>query len=418
VKKLAVYLSDFNASCSPETPPRRLVGTLAEHEHRIYFEYDRLFLEDPLWLSPFKLPPQPGLHEHRDLSFGPLFGLFDDSLPDGWGLLLMDRYFRQRGTLPETLSPLDRLAYLGTRTMGALTYHPPTTERSSSQNKLDLHTMAHEAGQVLAGKVEAILPQLLQAGGSPGGARPKVLIGIKGDHIISGEEQLPEGYQAWIVKFPAREDDQDAGRMEYAYSGMARAAGITMPATRLFTTPQGDAFFGVQRFDRDGGIRHHVHTFGNLIHANFRIPSCDYEMLLRVTRALTKNHDDNIAAFRIMVFNILAHNRDDHVKNIAFIMPPNGEWRLAPAYDVTFAPGPGGEHAMTVAGEGRSPTLKHILQVAERAGISNATAKCIVDDVANVTREWPYFAHHASLPSRQTETLQRKLHTLRNSVLG
>jgi serine/threonine-protein kinase HipA len=121
MKKLAVHLS-----LSDETS--RLVGELAESERRIYFEYDTAFLEEKLWLSPFKLPPEPGLHEHRDLSFGPIFGLFDDSLPDGWGLLLMDRHFRKQGIAPETVSPLDRLAYLGTRTMGALTYHSPPTQ--------------------------------------------------------------------------------------------------------------------------------------------------------------------------------------------------------------------------------------------------------------------------------------------------
>jgi serine/threonine-protein kinase HipA len=142
MKKLAVHLST-------QPDQHRLVGELAESGHKIYFEYDPEFLNDPLWLSPFKLPPEPGLHEHRDLTFGPLFGLFDDSLPDGWGLLLMDRYFRKQGLPPETLSPLDRLAYMGSRTMGALTYHPPAQTEAERDAVLDLHELAGNAYRVL-----------------------------------------------------------------------------------------------------------------------------------------------------------------------------------------------------------------------------------------------------------------------------
>ncbi|RKX36189.1 MAG: type II toxin-antitoxin system HipA family toxin, partial [Verrucomicrobia bacterium] len=299
---------------------RRRVGELAAADRKIYFEYDPEFLKDPLWLSPFKLPPEPGLQEHRDLSFGPLFGLFDDSLPDGWGLLLMDRYFRQQGIPPETVSPLDRLAYMGTRAMGALTYHPPAQTDNQWDAALDLHSLAQEAYRVLEGNITEVLPQLRIAGGSPGGARPKVLIGLKDNSVISGVNTLPDGYTGWMVKFPSQQDSVDDGRIEYAYSNMAKAAGLQLPVTRLFTTPAGDAFFGAERFDRKQNQRLHVQTFGNLIHSNFRIPGCDYEQLLKITRVLTKNQTDVDAAFRLMVFNILAHNRDDHVKNFSFML--------------------------------------------------------------------------------------------------
>ena len=393
MKKIAVHLS-----ISPKES--RLVGDLAETGRRIYFEYDPAFLNDPLWLSPFKLPPEPGLHEHRDLSFGPLFGLFDDSLPDGWGLLLMDHYFGKQGIPPETVSPLDRLAHLGTRTMGALTYHPPTRTDEESDTALDLHHLAKEAYQVLEGTAADILPQLMRAGGSPGGARPKVTIGLKDDRIISGADQLPSGYTGWIVKFPSKQDAVDDGRVEFAYSNMARAAGLETPATRLFITAEGDAFFGVERFDRKADRRIHVHTFGNLIHSNFRIPGCDYEQLLKTTRILTRNQMDAAAALRLMVFNIFAHNRDDHVKNFAFLLNDHNEWRLAPAYDLTFAFGPAGEHTMTVAGEGRSPDRSHILQVAQRAGISKNQANEIIEEVAAAVSAWPRFAPEAGLPER------------------
>jgi len=152
MKKLSVYLTRTSNNS-------RLIGELAEVNRTLYFEYDADFLQDPLWLSPFKLSPEPGLHEQRDHAFGSLFGLFDDSLPDGWGLLLMDRFFRQRGISPETLSPLDRLAYMGTRTMGALTYSPPTQEDHLQTPFSGLHNLAAEAQCVLAGKTEDILPE-------------------------------------------------------------------------------------------------------------------------------------------------------------------------------------------------------------------------------------------------------------------
>ncbi len=331
------------------------VGTLAEHDGHMYFEYDNGFLDTGLELSPFKLSTQPGLIEHTDRSFGPLPGVFDDSLPDGWGLLLMDRYFRRQGVDPVTLSPLDRLAYLGTRTMGALTYHPPFGEKADHDDKLiDLYNLGRNAEDVLAGDAAEVLPELMQAGGSPGGARPKVLVGIRDESVISGEDDLPDGYDHWIVKFAAKADARYAGPVEYAFSLMARDAGIDMPPTRLFEVKQGrnmKRYFGVQRFDRLGATannrRVHMHTFANLIHANFRIPSTDYADLFKVTQALTRNHADLLRLFRLMLFNIAAHNRDDHSKNFAFTLDDTtGEWAFAPAYDLTYSPGPGGEHTI------------------------------------------------------------------------
>lgn len=205
----------------------RIVGLLAETGPRaaggqIVFEYDPDFLRDPLWLSPFKLPPQSGLIPHHDLAFGPLFGLFDDSLPDGWGLLLMERFFAQRSSPLAEVSVLDRLAYLGQRTMGALTYHPPTEPSAVDPRTLDLLAMAEASRQVLKGSASEVLPLLLRVGGSPGGARPKVLVGVRGDSLISGEDNLPTGYAAWLIKFRAPKAALDSGAQEFAYASMAR----------------------------------------------------------------------------------------------------------------------------------------------------------------------------------------------------
>jgi len=188
---------------------------------------------------------------------------------------------------------------------------------------------------------------------------------------------------------------------------MARESGIDMSPTRLFETSQGDRFFGIRRFDRGsagssqaGNRRYHVHTFGNLIHSNFRIPSADYTDLLKVTRVLTRNHQDVLRAFRRMAFNVLAHNRDDHVKNFAFLLDDTtGDWTLTPAYDLLFTPGPGGEHTMTVAGEGRTPDRSHMLRLAEQADMSHREANAIIREVQSAVSHWPTHATEAGLPA-------------------
>ncbi len=391
------------------------MGVLAQDRHRVYFEYDPAFLEEGESLSPFKLPLQAVLHEHTDRQFGPLPGLFDDSLPDGWGLLLMDRHFRREGLDPHSISPLDRLAYLGRSTMGALTYHPPR-DREGDRSDLDLFALGRNAEEVLAGEAAVILPELMRAGGSPQGARPKVLVGIRGDRVVSGESALPDDFEPWMIKFASRANVRDAGPVERAYALMAAAAGIAVPETRLFEVKQGRdlrRYFGVRRFDRRaGGRRVHVHTFANLIHANFRIPSTDYADLLKVTRILTRNHADVLRVFRQIAFNVAAHNRDDHGKNFAFLLPDGGEWSLTPAYDLTFAPGPGGEHTMTVHGEGRNPSRQHIISLAGDAGVRDREAEEIFEAVNEAVAAWPRFADEACCSKRATREIAAKLKAL------
>jgi serine/threonine-protein kinase HipA len=166
----------------------------------------------------------------------------------------------------------------------------------------------------------------------------------------------------------------------------------------LFETAEGDRFFGVKRFDRDGNRRFHVHTFGNLIQANFRIPSSDYGDLLKAASILTRNQRDVLRAFRRMVFNVLAHNRDDHVKNFAFILDDaTGDWSITPAYDLSFTAGPGGEHSMTLAGEGRNPGREHILRLAEQAGVSTREANAVIETVQICVDRWSEFAAQAGV---------------------
>ncbi|TVP43211.1 MAG: hypothetical protein EA350_14050 [Gemmatimonadales bacterium] len=229
----------------------RRVGLLAERDGRVYFEHDAEFLDAALPISPFKLPARPGLLEHDDREFGGIFGVFADSLPDGWGLLLMDRTFRKRGLDPARVSVLDRLAYIGTRGMGALVYHPPTDDAEAEGPAVDLRELARQAERILNGSVEEVLPALRIAGGSPAGARPKVLVAIHEDgRAIAGTSDAPPGFRHHVVKFPGREDLPEIGAVEAAYAVMAREAGVNVPPTTLLETADGGRYFAAERFAR------------------------------------------------------------------------------------------------------------------------------------------------------------------------
>jgi len=384
-----------------------VVGTLAEQERRIYFEYAAAFLDAPLPISPFKLPVRPGLFEHAERDFAEVFGVFNDSLPDGWGLVLMDREFKKRGWDTARASVLDRLAYIGTRGMGALTYHPPTTASEEENLRIDLDALARQAERILQGSAEEVLPALRVAGGSPGGARPKVLVGVRNDgQMISGTSDLPEGYRHFLIKFPANEDASDIGAVEVAYALMAEAAGMKVPPTRLFETRDGGRYFGAERFDREGSLRLHMHTLGGLLHASHRLPSMEYEGLLKATRLLTKDQRQVEEGFRRMVFNVLSHNRDDHVKNFSYLMDRKGAWVLAPAYDLVFSEGPRGQHTMAVAGEAQRPTERDMLRVAEDCDVDSPRAREIIQQVRDAVERWSEFARGTGVSAATTRRIR------------
>ncbi|HEX8390815.1 MAG TPA: type II toxin-antitoxin system HipA family toxin [Longimicrobium sp.] len=387
-----------------------VVGSLAMRSGRVYFEYADAFRAAPLPISPFKLPVRPGVFEHTDREFAPVFGAFDDSLPDSWGLLLMDREFKRQGRSLATVSPLDRLAYIGTRGMGALTYHPSSAEAEGVGGDLDLAVLAREAERVLEGDAADVLPALSLAGGSPGGARPKVLVGVRDDgRMMAGTSELPPGYTHYLVKFGSRQDGPHAGSVEAAYAMMAAAAGLEVPRTRLFESAEGDRWFGAERFDRSGGSRLHMHSLGGLWHASHRVSSMDYEGLLRTTLALTSDQRQMEEAFRRMAFNVVAHNRDDHVKNFSFLMGPDGTWRLAPAYDLVFSEGPGRQHTMDVAGEAERPGDRHMLRVAETCGVDLRHAREVIGEVRESVDRWPQFAREAGVPQSSARQIRELL---------
>jgi serine/threonine-protein kinase HipA len=391
------------------------VGTIAESPNReIYFEYSPEWLLDGFSISPYFLPLAPGLKREETLIFEGLFGAFDDSIPDGWGLLLMDRFFRTKGMSPESLSPLDRLSYIGDSGIGALSYVPSIEGVVEPIDTLDLGVVAAQAERIAAGSPEEILPVLRAAGGSSGGSRPKVFIAFNpSSGLVSTETSAHgDGFEQWLVKFRATVDPVDAGAIEAAYAEMARAAGLDVPPTRLFETSAG-RFFGTKRFDRGpGSTRIHTHTFGGLVHSDFRHPNRDYEEFLSVTFDLTKDFAQVEQAFLRAAFNVMAHNRDDHVRNHAFIVKPDGRWGLSPAYDITHSDGVNGEHNMTVSGKGR-PGTKDLLKLAVSAGIPHKGAIESMAMVSASLGRWSEFAEKAGVSE---ESRRRIMSSFRSEV--
>jgi serine/threonine-protein kinase HipA len=390
-------------------PGDRSVGRLATRDGRIYFEYDPTFLASGLELSVFGLPLRAGVTEGPREPFDGLHGLFADSLPDGWGRLLLDREMERIGVGHARLRPLDRLAWIGDRGLGALTFEP-VHPGPRPPEIIELSRLASTSLEVLRGKADDLVPALLAVGGSPGGDRPKALVWIRVDDTAVYGRDDPDA-DAWIVKFRSRGDDIDAGAVEFVYLEMARRAGIQVPEARLFGRGAREpGFVGIRRFDRRrSGGRVHVHTLCGLLHADHRIPSATYEDLLAATRALTRDEREVRAQFRRMVFNVLTHNRDDHTRNHAFMMGDEGQWRLAPAYDLTHASGPGGEHSMSVGGEGRSPGVEAFARCADKAGLDPGIVAGSVEAVRAALDDFDELADEAGVTAGTRRRIRRVL---------
>ncbi|WP_439479886.1 type II toxin-antitoxin system HipA family toxin [Chryseobacterium aquaticum] len=388
------------------------VGRLAIRDGIIYFQYDEEFLQTSLEISPIKLPLQRGVIELPRDPFEGLAGVFNDSLPDGWGRLLFDRMLRSEGISSSDISPLDRLAYVGLHGMGALIYEPDQSPDSSNE-MIDLDVLATQTEDVLQGDSEDVIAELLALNGSSAGARPKALIGVdaKRKNISYGANLLNDGFEPWMVKFPNSLDGKDAGAIEYVYALMAVDAGINMPEVHLFPSKKGGGYFAVKRFDREGNKRLHMHTVSGLVHSNFRFPSIDYEDLLSLTGVLTKDIREVEKMFRLAVFNVMAHNRDDHAKNFSFLMNEFGEWKLSPAYDLTFSSGPGGEQSTMVMGEGRNITVKHLTKLGKEAKLSKEFVENVIEQTVSAISKWSNFSEDFGVSKSNRELISRLIKT-------
>lgn len=369
------------------------VGRLAKRDRKIYFEYDSSFIGHGLEISPIECALKPGVHSYDPLLFEGLPGVFNDSLPDGWGRLLLDRQMNSLGISPEVLSPLDRLAHAGSTGMGALVYEPEHTG-DISDNKIDITLLAEQTRHILAGEASDVLGELLALNGSSSGARPKAMIGLHKNRqdVIHGTRRLQADYEPWLVKFPHANDGADAGAIEYVYALMACEAGLAMPEVHLFPSRKGSGYFAVKRFDREKSKRLHMHTACGLLHSDFRIPSLDYEDLTALTMKLAKNIKEVEKMYRLSVFNVLAHNRDDHAKNFSFLMDATGEWNLSPAYDLTFSSGPNGEQSTMVMGEGGNPGKADLIKLGLEIKIPKSAIYGIIEQTQAALSKWTQLA--------------------------
>jgi serine/threonine-protein kinase HipA len=391
----------------------REVGTLvwSVRDRAAYFDYAQQFLADPLPISPFNLPVRSGLMKGTPVFEG-LHGAFADSVPDGWGRKLLDRRLSAAGYDELSVMPIDRLAFVGQRGMGALCYRPEMPRDDAADSNADLDWLSDEARKVETDEPEIDISKLAAAQGGSGGARPKIVVGYapkRGSLVLDRGQTLPPGFEHWLVKFRSVNDPREIGVEEYAYALMAKAAGVIMPEVQLLRT-ENDAYFAVKRFDRSSSGRHHIHTAAALVNANYRFPGAlDYRDLMAITWELTKNEKHVRQMFLRMVFNVLAHDRDDHAKNHAYLMNAGGDWSPTPAYDITYSAGPAGEHNLAVAGEGRNPDLPHILTVANDAGIAEAAAREIFEHVRMVVQGWRSYADQAGLSPRRAVAIDRAL---------
>ena len=355
------------------------VGTLAllnkSKIDLLAFQYDDEWIKNGFSISPFSLPLENKVFIPKIDPFNGMFGVFSDSLPDGWGKLLVDRTLKKNNINPFEITSLDRLAIVGNSGMGGLEYIPQYDFEIKSEIK-DLDELALSCKKILNTEYSENLDELFLLGGSSGGARPKILTNINGED--------------WIIKFPSKFDNDNIGKQEYDYSLCAKKCGIFMPETKLFPSKNCSGFFGVKRFDREKNSENkikkiHMVSVSGLLETSHRIPNLDYDILMKLTLKLTNDFEEVKKMYRLMCFNIFAHNRDDHSKNFSFLYNEiKRKWELSPAYDLTYSNSIGGEHATTVAGNGKNPTIKEILKVAENIGLKKDESEKIALEIKKI----------------------------------
>lgn len=356
------------------------VGTLALMKNNIVaFEYDSNWITNGFSISPFSLPLKKQVFTPRIDPFDGLYGVFSDSLPDGWGRLLVDRMLNSQNINPREISQIDRLAIVGETGMGALSYKPEYNLLEDKDYKEDYDNLALSCKKILNTEHSADLDKLFKLGGSSGGARPKILTKIDNED--------------WIIKFPSSLDDSNIGKLEYLYSVCAKKCKIDIPETKLFPSKISSGYFGIKRFDRKklstGAIRKlHMISVSGLLETSHRIPNLDYNDLMQLTLNLTKSFEEVEKLFRLMCFNVFSHNRDDHSKNFSFIYNEDlNKWELSPAYDLTYSYSINGEHATTINGNGVNPSLNDILKVAEKIGLDKKKAEKIAIEIRETVRK-------------------------------
>ncbi|MCW5547901.1 MAG: type II toxin-antitoxin system HipA family toxin [Opitutaceae bacterium] len=400
------------------------------------FQYTPDFARSGIQVSPIVMPLGPQVWQFPALprrTFHGLPGLLADSLPDKFGNALIDAWLARQGRTPAEFSAVDRLCYTGTRGMGALEFAPTLGPRPQKPSKIDLDALVSLASEVLASRDalsgnfqpksrEKALNDILRVGTSAGGARAKAVIAWnpKTEEVRSGQVRAGEDFEYWLLKFDGVKGNKDKelddpkgfGAIEYAYHLMAKAAGITMSECRLLEE-NGRRHFMTKRFDRlPDGEKLHMQSLGALAHYDFNAAGAhSYEQALLVMRQLHLPPDQVEQQFRRMVFNVVARDQDDHVKNIAFLMDRAGTWSLSPAFDVCYSYNPSGEwtatHQMTINGKRDKFTRDDFAACAEVGFLKKSRINAITDEVIAAVTRWPEFAAAAKVADETTSAIGR-----------
>ena len=403
------------------------IGIIHQDKTKPYatFEYDSDFAKSGIELSPLRMPLSQGIYEFPGLAGEPFYGmpgLVADSLPDKFGNAVIEQWLMSLGKSMSDFTAIDRLCYTGKRGMGALEYVPASTDIQDLDESINVKEMVKFASEILSGRQDVLLKatdnltysQLVQVGSSAGGARAKALIAWNEstNEVRSGQLELGEGYDYWLMKFDnvakngdhGLEDKKEYTLIEYAYYLMARSCGITMNECRIYES-EGDHHFMTKRFDRENGKKLHMQSLGALAHISYQEPGiCGYELVASYMQRIGITYKEIEQFYRRMVFNRLAVNQDDHVKNISFIMDRNGKWRLSPAYDITFSYNPTNKwlraHQMSVNGKADDIQLSDLLESGKNMGIKERSCKKIIDEVKDSVQNFAMYAEEAKLSEK------------------
>jgi len=403
------------------------------------FQYAPNFLPSGIQLSPLMMPLGEFPYEFPALArntFKGLPGLIADSLPDKYGNAIIDAWLASQGRTAASFHPVERLCYVGTRGMGALEFQPATLGPPTSKRLVTVANLVDLANQILdeRGRLGGVfsgeddhetINDILRVGTSAGGARAKAILAWNPEtnEFRSGQIDAGAGFEYWLMKFDGITSGYDVevvtptgyGKIEYAYHLMAVKTGIEMTTSRLHHEG-GRSHFMTKRFDRsESGEKRHMQSLGAIAHYDYRQPaSYSYEQAIQVMRRLALPRKDMDQQILRAFFNVIGRNCDDHVKNIAFLMNRKGEWRLSPAFDISYAWNPSGEwtsrHQMSVNGKRDGFALEDLLALAKAADIKRARAKQMIDRVIEVVRNWPDFAGEAGVSEeriKQIQTVQR-----------
>lgn len=415
------------------------VGVLAQNRQGVFFQYADSYLQQFGNLSPFTLQASTQVQVAPKQPHQGVHGVFGDCLPDGWGMLLQDRIFRQKGILPNQLTAMDRLAFVGNKGMGALSFSPVSEFSAMARADIDLATLGLEAQTLfdssmsdqkinnlndMDGHTQQVLAALA-AGGSSGGARPKAQIYMSAGDTQHCRTFAQHSDEAWLIKFTSKNLPlgHEEGVCESVYLQMAEKAKCQPPAWQLMEAPHTSgarAWLALKRFDyvvehanlvspRNSG-RLHMHSACGLLDADFRAPSLDYIDLIKASRQLCKSPAAGQLQFRRAIFNLLSSNQDDHSKNWAFLQSDDGQWQPAPFYDVTYSPHPFNEHATAFCGYGKAPPLKVMQKLANSAGFSNwRDARKVIEEVSEAINQFTYLAQQQGISKTTISAITKTL---------